>query len=377
VLTREGEGFAGLDLVAQSELSRNSNCSATSDEDGAFRFEIAEGLYTIYVCSAGHEVAPLEHVQAGSMNLVLTLVESARVRGKVIDPAGRPVEECLVEAVSDEVSTFLGSVVARKTVHHSSAGTFELGGLPEGLLAVVVRADGFAPTTSEPFRTERASTTKDVVVRMTEGGSISGLVLDAESGSPISGAEVFPLEHFWFTVGTGAGSERVRVQQWEVPVPLERQVARTNLAGRFVLDHMSAGPHRLRIQAAGFAAAVTGEMSVDERRTTEVRPQALVRGATITGVVYLDGRIDEGASVQLSAIDPDHTVDVRTARADAAGRFTFECVSPSNYRLSAVRANPGSDPFVAIGDVRLSEIEIQVADGSRHALELNIGGSHR
>jgi hypothetical protein len=135
---------------------------------------------------------------------------------------------------------------------------------------------------------------------------------------------------------------------------------------------MAAGPCRLRIQAAGFAAAVTGETSVDEGRTTEVRPQALVRGATITGVVYLDGRIDEGASVQLSPIGPDHS-DVRTARTDAAGRFAFENVAPSGYRLSATRANPGSDPFVAIGDVRLSEIEIQVADGSRRKLELNIG----
>jgi protocatechuate 3,4-dioxygenase beta subunit len=373
VLTREGEGFAGLDLVAESELSPAGNCAATSDEDGAFRFEVAGGVYTIWALSLGHEVALVEHVQAGTMDLELTLVESARVRGTVTDPDGRPIESFLVVVTEEE----FGTVVTHKAFHHSIDGAFEVGGLPEGVLAVVARTEGFAPSSSGRFRTECDSTTHGVVVRMTEGGSFTGQVLDADSGSPISGAEVFPLEQSRFSVGTGAGSERVRVSQWQVPPLLTRKVSHTDSSGRFLLGHMATGPHRLRIQAEGFAAAVTEEASLEQGKTTELRPQALVRGATITGVVCRDGRIEPGAQVQLAPIDPDRCHDNRTARADDSGRFTFECVSPSSYRLSATRANPGSDPFAAIGDIRRSEIEIEVDDHSRQELELDMGAERR
>src|SRR5262245_46850251 len=217
VLTREGEGFAGLELVAESELSPAGHCTATSDEDGAFHFDVAEGAYTIR--SLSHEVAPVEHVAAGTMDLALTLVESARVSGTVTDPDGRPIESFLVVVTEEDG---FGTVVAHKAFPHSIDGAFEVGGLPEGVVAVVARTEGFAPSSSGPFRTERDSTTNGVVLRMTEGGSLTGQVLGADSGSPITGAAVFPLEQSWFSVGTGAGSERVRVFEWRVPPPLTR-----------------------------------------------------------------------------------------------------------------------------------------------------------
>lgn len=171
--------------------------------------------------------------------------------------------------------------MARRTIDRSTDGAFELGGLPEGVHVVEARAEGFAPSFSEPFRTLRDSTTKDVVVQMTWGGSLTGLVLDASSGMPIAGAEVFPLENSWLSVGTGPGSEPVRVARWDVPPPL------------------------------------------------------------------------------------------------ASGRFRIENVPPCTYRLSATRANPSDDPFETIGDIRRSELEIRVADGSRHELDLDLGAERR
>lgn len=375
VLTREGEGFAGIDLVAQSELSWTSTGTALSDESGVFRIEgLMEGPHTIRVCSARQDLASVEHVAAGTTGLVLTLAESARVNGRVLDPSGRPLDRFLVLVHADETDLFSGTVVSRSTIHRSADGRFELGGLPEGVHVVETRAEGFAPSFSEPFRTVRDATTRDVVVRMTEGGSLAGLVLDAGSGLPIAGAEVFPLERYWLSVRTGAGSERVRVFQWNVPLPLTRMVVRTDPSGRFRFAHMAPGQHRLRIQAKGYAFLVTDEVRVEEQVVTELPPQSVIVGATITGIVRgLKGKIEPGAHVQLAPAGSDPCSDHRSVRADATGRFTLANVAPSTYRLSATRAQPSDDPFEAIGDIRRSEIEISVADGGRHELDLDLG----
>jgi protocatechuate 3,4-dioxygenase beta subunit len=379
VLTKEGEGFAGIELVAQSERSQRGEGTATSDENGVFRFEgLTAGAHSVLGYSGGHEVAPVEHVAAGTTDLVLTLVESARVNGRVLDPSGKPLESFLVEVLTDETDPILGTVVARKTFHHSTDGVFELGGLPEGVHAVEARAEGLAPSLSEPFRTVRDSTTKGVVVRMTQGGSLAGLVLDGKSGLPIAGAEVFPLEHSWLSVATGAGTERVRVPQWNVPLARARTVVRTDSTGRFVFALLAPGPYRLMIQAQGYACVVSDEVRCEEQTVTELPPQSLTIGATITGIVHgVDGKIEPGAHVQLAPIESDYSGDNHSANADASGRFTFENVLPSRYRLSATRANLSDDPFEAIGDIRRSEIEIKVADRIRYELELDLASEHR
>jgi hypothetical protein len=122
---------------------------------------------------------------------------------------------------------------------------------------------------------------------------------------------------------------------------------------------------------------MTQNVSVVEGQTTDMPPLLLSKGAQITGIVYgSDRAILPGASVQLTPADPSQLQGHRQARADASGRYVFENTRPGTYQLSASRPNSASgNPFEAIGDMRLSQIEVSIEDGQRYDLDLRLGSA--
>ncbi len=287
-------------------------------------------------------------------------VDSAQVRGRVLDPNGLPLADFVVAVRTNEPAPYPRWVQGGTVVRASSDGTFTCRSLYEGPRVVVVAAEGFAVSSSEPFQTVSGATTSDVIVHMSGGGSIAGRVLDKYTGEPIEGAGVCSL------------GEREIFGAFVPPRPVWAQ-AKTDSAGRFVLERVSPGAHRLQIEARGHATIVVSDVNVGEGDRTELPPQALLTGATINGSVHGPGELAAGAGIQLTPIDA--VVD-RTTRADASGRFTIENVLPGTYRLMAWRAN-AADPLAAVSDMMRSEIEVFVWDGARLELDLDLGTERR
>ncbi len=286
-------------------------------------------------------------------------VGSARVRGRVLGPDGKLLRDFSV-AVLNSAPPHSRWAEAGTVVRDSLDGVFECGGLSEGERVVLVTAVEFANGVSQPFLAVAGKTTPCVEVHMSAGGSVAGCVLDAYNGAPVLGATVSALEEFDVAP--------------LVPLPPLWPLARTDRNGRFLLERVSAGNHRLEIQARGYATVRMSDVNVEEDRPTEVPPWQLLAGATITGVARGANGPAANAEIILTPID---SWPHRRTRATDTGRYVIQNVLPGPYMLAGWRSSASTDPFDVIRDLRHSEIEISVADRAHLELDMDLGPARR
>ena len=130
---------------------------------------------------------PPPSVVPGTSGIRLVVVPERRIRGRVEDPAGGPLDGLRAAAVPDRGTPGLWT-----PCRVMADGFFEVGGLAPGTLRVVVwnerdRADGRVAL-SEPI----PAGTRDVRLRLAPGPALEGAVHDA-SKRPVPGAQVLLL----------------------------------------------------------------------------------------------------------------------------------------------------------------------------------------
>jgi len=373
VVSPERRGVPGIQIEALCQSGTlQSQGNATSGSNGEFLIEgLAEGLYAVRVTASHYDAQPLQRIEAGATDVLIELFEQATVTGKVVDPQGQPVSAFTVKArTANEVSKVYGSIVAQKNVKGSRDGTFELKGVPEGAYVIEADADGYAASFSDTISATQGLVTSDVIVRMTLGGSVSGIVLEGYSRTPVVGAEITTLDNDWME-----GDIWEMFGAIEPPATTKAKVT-TDSSGRFRVDLMTPGIYQVQIKAKGYTPFSVKGVTVVEGQNTELAPQVLIKGASIRGIVYgPDKKPMPGSSVQLSPADQSYEGS-RSARADGNGRYQIPNVRPGTYQLSATRPNSGSgNPFEAIGDMRQSQIEVSIEDGRSYDFDLKIGGN--
>jgi hypothetical protein len=134
-------------------------------------------------------VAPCAQViaTAGEPALETTLhvFRGLYIRGKVVDPAGAPVNQCYVHGESE------GTMVWYAT-QSKEDGTFAFGPITAGSFALTANSSGsFA--SSEPVRARSGDA--DVVLRLKPGATIRGHVVDAATGAGCQAQLMFVPEH--------------------------------------------------------------------------------------------------------------------------------------------------------------------------------------
>jgi protocatechuate 3,4-dioxygenase beta subunit len=192
-------------------------------------------------------------------------------------------------------------------------GAFSIPGLPPGSYTVSVSHRDFAPLAQDVVVPDVPPTTS-VVLQMTEGCTLAGLVRD-DAGNPVAGAGV----------RVSAGT-------------MEPLVWQTDEAGAFVAPHLP--PHvMLHIQAAGF---LTSDLEQDMAGTpcagqTEI---SLVKlGGRISGRV-LDGRRFPIAGVRVKAEPPEGRVRWATQGTVSGADGTFRLSAPSKGEVRLVAGHP-------------------------------------
>lgn len=368
-------GVPGIEIEALSQSGTlNSTGLARSGPQGEFLLEgLAEGIYTLRVTAGHYDAHPLQRVEAGKTDVLVELFEQATVTGKVVDPRGQPVASFVVKArAANEISKAYGAVVAEGKVRGSSDGSFELRGVPEGSYVIEGLAEGFASSFSDTISATQGLVTSDVLVRMTEGGSLTGLVLESYGNAPVVGAEVSTLDNDYMEDGI-----------WEMfgamePSATTKTKAYTDAAGRFQIDLVTPGPYQIKIKAKGFSPFSVKDVQVVEGQTTEVPTQVLIKGASISGIVYGAGKQPQpGASVQLGPADQGFE-GVRKTRADGNGHYLIDNVRPGTYELSATRPSSSTgNPFEAISDMKQSQVQVSVDDGKQYDVDLHLAGASR
>jgi uncharacterized GH25 family protein len=365
--------MAGVQLEALNQAGAiGCRGDAVSGKNGEFLLEgLSEGFYTVRVQAKNHDAAPAQRVEAGETNLIITLFEQASVTGKVLDASGRPLSAFTVKLrMANEVNNVFGAMMDQKAVKGSSDGSFEFGGVAEGSYVVEGLADGYASSFSEPFNAVQGLTSADVVVHMSRGGSLRGKVIDAYSGEPVAGAEVKTQDNNWVD---GDFFELFNTLE---PSALSRRTVYTDASGNYELDLLTPGDYQLRIAARGYSTIALNDVSVVDGQRVEVPLQTVSKGAVILGRVFgRDGEPVPGATVQLTPTDVNAIQGSRTTRTDASGGYRIENALAGGFRLSAMRPSTGSSsPFEAIGDLKLSEIEVTIADGREYEYDLYMSG---
>src|SRR6266536_1225458 len=353
-----GAGVAGAELT----FSRSGEATSVSaDAGGAFRFEPRfTGRWTLAAVSApgflpfapewGHSPVLLDAREGASVRgITIALAPAVEYRGRVVDPAGRPLpgaEVRILGAAAGETAL----LPLRERFTSDAAGEFRFAA-PDGAVLSARRA-GYATGTAAVDFGARLSRRVTITLERAAGAardelSIAGQVVSA-AGDPADGAVV------------AAEAE-------DEPGPPARQ-ATTDLTGRFAIAGLAPGAYRLVATRPGDAPALQRGVRAGAADVV----LTLRAGGRLAGRVR-DRRTGDPVAPFTIAVRArgrnDRHLPLRTlAVVDASGRYEMDDLAPG--RSVVVVAAPGHAPS--------AELEVTVPDAGAPAavadFELASGG---
>lgn len=363
----------GADVIALSYSTGNTQCRdfAQTDANGEFCLEhLNPGQYTIAVSARGYRPERAQRVATGSTGLVLELSPQASVTGRVISKeTGEALVTftCVLRTAYD--NTNVTSPTSIRQDFRNPLGEFTLTDVPPGSYVVEASARGFAASFSQRFIVSQGQSLSGITVEAGRGGTLKARVVDS-NGNPIQGALVSTHDNDWtddaFTRALGA----------EYPTNATAKKVRTNKNGRFKITGLSPTTYQIRIQAQGHSRLVKREVSVIESRDTDLGTLRLTTGGGVSGlVVDQAGRPIVSARVTLR-IDGRRVAvfEPRDTKSSSSGKYSFPNIPAGNYKITAMRSNPGDNIFGGIVDQKRSEQRVSVREGQVAKIDMRIGG---
>lgn len=319
---------------------------------GEFEISLRQaGLVTVVARAKGFVPGVLPYVTLARSReeaepLEIMLIPGGGIHGSVLNEAGQPVPEALVEfgqyAYSVSVSMPDGEVETPETraaieqdIRESNPnpwqltdpqGHFELTDLPQGTYSLNASHEGYFPVTRE-VKIHPGETLNDIqVVLSNRGGAITVQVMDA-AGSPMAGQKV----------GIDGGGRQVE--------------GLTDDQGRWRVEQLAPGTYRtlMLTKSSGQTEASSG--TAWRRSTVELKAGSeanvtfqVISGATVSGEVDRAGQPVPGLEVTASetnsapgtAHDTAAIYTTATASTDSAGHFELRDLLPGQYALSVV-----------------------------------------
>lgn len=350
VVDRAGAPRAGASVEvrkseAQGWWGGRGRSDATTGGDGRFRVgERTPGEdVDLFVTLEGFTTASRRGVSLPAEEpLEIVLEPSPSVAGIVVDEAGRGIEGADVFAAAERRLGGGYSTTTAGEARTDSNGRFEIGELEfAGTTMLAVRADGYQEAHEE--------------IELLPGQRLEGLRIELGVGLRLVGRVVDED-------GTGIAEAFVRVEprgggQWRGRTPWSQ----SDGAGRFVLEGMEPGRHRLLAHAEGHAATT---VEVEARASGPEIEIVLSTGRRISGLVLdAEGAPAAGATVRVVGDGGRFVGTVERAGPD--GRFEVSGLADGAWSLVA------SHETLGVGSV---EILAEGEDVSGVTVELSPGG---
>jgi RNA polymerase sigma-70 factor (ECF subfamily) len=296
--------------------------------------------------------SPGADAMAPSLGSVPADPDQRRIRGVVVDQAGRPVDgaELLIEChYRDEIAT------GPTTVHTASNGAFGFAVDDDCLLSMTARkGDAESPVEHDRFgRSGLRKPSEPFVLRLAPAPVAEFKVVDADTGSPIAGARL------------SSDNFRGRLAS---AVSDTAGVARIRIATNSRLTRYSA----IAIDAPGYPSVsekLTNPDGTHLERPIE-RTVRLVRGVPVSGrVVGSDGRGVANAFVVV-----EDAADWEPRVTDADGAFSVAVPRAGRYRAQAsppglmTRRNAAHAVDIEVGADGRTDVVLQLPSESRGEL---------
>jgi len=318
-------GGRPVDLAGGATATSAASRDVRTDANGAFSAEPlpAPGVASALALRDDGAMGIVPAIRPGE-DVVVTLFAPASLFGRVTDSAG---------AVVDQVNVRVGCLVdtasfVRET-QTAADGTYRVTGIPLAVgdafsaAQVVFSADGFAPTlvpVTSPETRFAPGAERRLDARLVRGASLTGVVADAETGSPVGGASVVLVSEegrMGFRLSRGRSIENPFA-------PRTLSTLQSAADGTFRVEHLpvadihSSGSRLgfVRVMKEGYAASESDVRAASDGATIDVRI-TLRHTATISGRV-VDKSGKPVAALSVWAQIGDERDDAK-ATTDAAG----------------------------------------------------------
>ena len=300
-------------------LGRGSKGQEFSDAAGSFTLDSIEpGTYTIKAAAEGNAPATKTGVRVvgGQETDVGTLVleRGLTLRGRVVAAQDEsPVPGAAINVSTPQAFRFsmMGSDSGR-TTSSKTDGTFVIEGLEAGAVSVSAEHPEYSPSET---RVELGGDTDpaEVVLRMSQGGTLTGTVRDAD-GQPVAGAQI------WIAKGMFSG---------------ETEMITTDSGGRYTYERLAPGMYMVARMPGG-EVSITGlavkNATIEEGRTTVIDFDELAR-IQLSGRVLRGGQPVGQASLMFVAGGIMGTPRLITALSEEDGRYQVGLDEPGDYQV--------------------------------------------
>jgi len=372
----EDEPVVGAHIMAMKYSNQTSSRGeAITDENGNFLIQdLGQGSYNLSVNAKAYRVARHNGVQVGDVNVQVEMIKQACVSGKVLDENGKPVTDFTAvvlraSAPTDDPqqSPIYENTEVKEAIEASPDGSYTLCGLNPGTFVLKIKSKSLAPSLSQPFTVADGQVLPDVTVRLSQGGSLKGRLVDA-SGAGVAGARLETLddEHGDSNLDAFLGGL--------VDTSTTQRRGKSDSEGYFELKLLNPGRYRLKVEHPQFTTEVVRGLNVTQGTASDVGALTLKAGGLVKGTVYDAAGVPVGrGSIRLLRTDHDETFSYQT-RSDAQGNYVIEHVKAGSYKLSAMRGSGGEgDAFATLIDQQSSEVLVSVVDGTTVTRELRLG----
>lgn len=352
-------------MAISSKTPIHEECRTGTDG----RFEViglVEGPYQLTVLATGFVTGNPGPVEAGTRGLEITLEKQGSVRVQVYGKNNRLLPSYLVTVkTAYENSDLYGNTdIPQKQIRNPKDGIGVVEGLnppqPPNKYLLQIEAEAHAKTFSDQFTIVPGTEPPLLVVHMTEGGVLEGVVTAAD-GSPLPGVSVTTMpnnldENAFTAMFAGV-----------MPYNITRVSITTNGEGKFRIPMLNEGKYQLKLQHAGHFDLFVKDNEVRTGQTTTVPVLRMGRGCQITGTVRVDGQPSGQVKVTIGTLPdparPNLTPFNSESITDNDGRFVFpKRVPPGRYQVMAARQTL-ANPILQMGDFNKSRQEIEIGPG--------------
>lgn len=327
VVDHNGDAVPGATVAARPADTpwEKPKLEVTTGQQGVFLFEkVQPGRYNVGAYSPAAGYGWLESVEAGAEDLLISLQQTARISGTVIDDvSGQPVAPA-------KVLTFRAGktgpkesdrlLLALQSLEANDHGRFDVDVEAPGSFLLLAKAPGYLEVDlarQQKIVLQPGEHRRNVRLVLTPGLSIGGTVYDP-AGSPLPGAQIQLINQ---SRGGNAPADS----------------AKTGQDGAYLLNYAVEPGVLYTVRAAHpvFGAAESDSITLAPGEHRDGVDLQLAKGHSVRGqVVTSDGRGVSGVTVSLRGKSDKSYVPVQFAEvgADNEGRFEIANIPAGVYK---------------------------------------------